>query len=247
MSALAKLTIVEAKLFAREPMAVFWGLLFPALLLVVLGVFFPGFVDPSEDLGGQRAIDLYAPIVLGMGLATLGVASVPVYLATYRQQGGLRRLWTTPVHPGRLLLAVLLVHLATAVAAAILAIGLGAVLFDVPIPRNPLGFLAAFMLAAIALFALGLPIGAVTRTASSAQGTGMLVYFPMLLLAGVYFPREVMPEGLRRVSDLSPAGAGVQALQDAWSGAMPSGSSLAVMAVFGIGAGLAATRLFRWE
>jgi ABC-2 type transport system permease protein len=247
MSAFAKLTTVEAKLFSREPMAVFWGLVFPGLLLVVLGLFYPGFLDASADFGGERAIDLYAPIVIGMGLATLGVASLPVYLATYRQQGGLRRLWTTPAHPGLLLTAVLVVHLVTAAAAAALAIGVGVVVFDVPFPQSPVGLLVAFIFAAIALFALGLLIGAIARTASSAQGIGLLVYFPLLFLAGVYFPREVMPDGLRQVSDLSPAGAAVQALRDTWDGAWPSASSLAVMAVFAIGAAFAATRLFRWE
>ena len=48
MSALAKLTTVEGKLFAREPLAMFWGLIFPAVLLVALGVFFPRLRHPER-------------------------------------------------------------------------------------------------------------------------------------------------------------------------------------------------------
>ena len=100
-SPLVKLIAVETKLFLREPAAVLWGLLFPSLLLGVLGAFFPGFRDPLEDAGGVRLIDLYAPIVLGLCLATLAFATLPAILATYRQFGVLRRMATTPVHGPR--------------------------------------------------------------------------------------------------------------------------------------------------
>lgn len=247
MSALAKLTKVEAKIFAREPLAMFWGLIFPALLLLVLGFFFPGAREPSDDLGGLRLVDLYAPIVLGLALATLAFATLPAILATYRERGVLRRLSTTPVHPWRLVIAQLAVQVIVAVAAAALAIGVGSILFDIPIPENLPGFVLAFLLAATSMLAVGLLIGAVARTVSSGQGIGMAVYFPMLFFAGVYFPREGMPDGLRAVSDMTPSGAAVQAFSDTWSGLAPTTSSLLVMAAFALGAGLLAALVFRWE
>jgi len=247
MSALAKLTKVEAKIFAREPLALFWGLIFPALLLLVLGFFFPGARDPSEDLGGFRLVDLYAPIVLGLALATLAFTTLPVIVASYRERGVLRRLSTTPVHPWRLVIAQLVVQMVVAFAAATLAVGAGLILFDIPIPANLPGFVLAFVLAAASMLAIGLLIGAVAPTASSGQGIGMAVYFPMLFFAGVYFPREGMPDGLRAVSDLTPSGAAVQAFSDTWSGLAPTTSSLLVMAAFALGAGLLAALVFRWE
>jgi ABC-2 type transport system permease protein len=244
---LMKLTLVEAKILMREPIALFWGLLFPGLLLFLLGRFFPGFQDPIPELDGLRTIDLYAPIVLGLSLATVGVATLPAILATYRQFGILRRLRTTPVHPARLLLAQLIVQLAVAVVAAAAAIGVGAIAFGIPLPQNVPGFVLSFALAACSVFAIGLLIGAVAPTVSAAQGIGMMVYFPFLFFAGVYFPRDAMPEGLRTVSDLTPIGAGVQALQDTWAGSAPAVSSLIVMAAYALIAGLAAARFFRWE
>lgn len=245
--ALIKLSIVEAKLFTRDRMSLFWGLAFPALLLVVLGAFFPGFRDPIEGANGFRLIDVYAPIVLGLAIATLAVASLPVYLTTYRQNGVLRRLATTPMPPGNLIFAQLAVQVTTAFVGSALAIAAGVLAFDIPFPQNPAGFALAFVLAAASLFAIGLLVGAVARTVSAGQGIGMALYFPMLFFAGVYFPRDAMPEGLRRVSDFTPIGAGVQAIQDSWFGMGPSTSNLIVMAAFAVGAGLLAAKLFRWE
>ena len=42
MSALSALTRTQSRVFLREPLAVFFGLLFPAVLLVVIGVAIPG-------------------------------------------------------------------------------------------------------------------------------------------------------------------------------------------------------------
>ena len=96
MSAFRALTTTEARVFAREPAGVFWGLVFPAVLLIVLGFAFPGAREPSDDLGGFRLVDLYSPIVLTLGLVTLAFATLPVILATYRERGVLRRISTTP-------------------------------------------------------------------------------------------------------------------------------------------------------
>lgn len=247
MSTMSKLTITEAKLFARDKMSLFWGLVFPAVLFVALGAFFPGFRDPSPDLDGRRLIDLYAPIVLGLALATVAFTTLPVMLSTYRQFGILRRMRTTPVHPGRLLAAQLIVHLAVATTAMVLTVLIGVLAFHVELPGNLFAFVAVFLLAAASMLAMGLLIGAVAKTSSAGQGIGMAVYFPMLFFAGIYFPREAMPDTLRTVSDLSPSGAAVQALSDTWAGTAPSLSSVVVMAVFAlIAAGLAA-KLFRWE
>jgi ABC-2 type transport system permease protein len=247
MSALAKLTTVEGKLFAREPLAMFWGLIFPAVLLIALGLFFPGFDTPSPDLGGFRMIDLYAPIILGLALATLAFATLPAILATYRERGVLRRLQTTPVSPWRLVAAQLIIQMVMAVLAAALAIGVGAVVFDIPIPQNLAGFVLVYVLAAVSILAIGMLIGAVAPTVASGQGIGMAVYFPMLFFAGVYFPREAMSGGLLAVSDMTPTGAAVQAIQDTWSGLAPTTSSVLVMAAFAIGAGVLAALAFRWE
>ena len=58
MTALAKLDVVEAKLLRRDPMSLFWGLIFPALLLVVLGLAFPGF----GPLRGPRRPPRHRPV-----------------------------------------------------------------------------------------------------------------------------------------------------------------------------------------
>ena len=179
MSATMQLTRTEGRLFVRDPVARF----FPAVLLLALGLFFPGFDEPSADIDFKRYVDIYAPITLALGLATLGLVTLPPILGTYRQFGILRRLRTTPVHPARLLLAQVVVHIAVAIIAAAMAILVAVVILDVPFPRRPAWFAIAFLLGAASVYAIGVLVGAVARTTVAGQAIGMGIYFPMLFLA----------------------------------------------------------------
>lgn len=75
----------EGKLFLREPVAGIWGLVFPVVLLVVIGSLSSS--RPSRDLGGMRTIDVYVPILMVFVLAILGLSALPVVLAGYRERG----------------------------------------------------------------------------------------------------------------------------------------------------------------
>jgi len=238
---------VESKLFWRDRGSSFFGLFFPAVLLLALGFFFPGFGDPNEDLGGMRPIDIYVPVVLVAGVAAVALTVFPVSLSTYRQDGVLRRLATTPLPPSRLLLAHLTVQVVVALTGGVLGVAAAMALLDVPAPGSWIGFGAMFLLATVSIFSIGLLIGSVAPTTSSGQGFGLLAFFPTMFFAGVYFPREAMPEGLRTVSDFTPAGSAVQAMRDTWDGVAPALPNLLVVIGFTVVAVALAVRLFRWE
>jgi ABC-2 type transport system permease protein len=247
MTALATLTKTQSKVFLREPMAVFFGLVFPALLLVVIGTVFPGATDPSPDLGGRSLVDIYAPVSIALGLATVALSLLPATLGGERERGILRRLSTTPVHPRALVTAHLVVQLVVVTLATVAAILIGMLVFGISFPESPGWFVLSYALGAVSLLSVGLLIGAVVPTANSGQAIGMLLYFPLLFFAGVYIPLEVMPAGVRTVSGYTPSGAAVQALSASWVGDVPETSSLLVMAAWALVAGSLAVWLFRWD
>jgi ABC-2 type transport system permease protein len=247
MSALTSLTRTQSKAFSREPLAVFFGLVFPALLLVVIGTVFPGATDPSPDLGGRSLVEIYAPVSIALGLATVALSLLPATLGGDREKGILRRLSTTPAHPRTLVAAHLVVQLVVVTIATVAAVLIGMLVFGIPFPESPGWFLVSYALGAISLLSVGLLVGAVVPTANSGQSIGMLLYFPFLFFAGVYIPLEVMPEGVRTVSGYTPGGAAVQALSASWAGGAPEVSSLLVMAGCALVAGSLAIRLFRWD
>lgn len=247
MSSLTKLTKMEGRLFFREPLSLFFGLIFPALMLYGLAQLFPGFTDPSKELNGARFVDVYAPVAVGFGIAMLALSSLPPTLATYRQFGILRRLRTTPVHPSRLLTAQMLVQGSVAIISTVAVIAVAVLVFDVPLPQQPLWFVLSLVLTAISMFAIGLLIGAVTRTNQAAISIGMATWFPMLFFAGLWIPRAMMSSSLQTIADFTPLGAGTEAMSNSWFGTAPTAMQLGVLVVYSVVIGAITVRVFRWE
>ncbi|MCU7724752.1 ABC transporter permease [Actinoplanes sp. KI2] len=242
----AKLTVTELKLLSREPMMAFFALFSPTLLVVILGSV-PAFRKPSADLGGLRVIDVYVGIAVALTVAMLGLQVMPMALATYRERGILKRLATTPARPSLLLAAQLTAALLTAIVSSALAVAVGRIAYDVPLPSNVAGFVLAYLLAALGVFAIGLFIAALAPSGKAGNSIGTLLFFPSMFFAGLWTPREVFPPALQRVGDFTPLGAGERALHEATTGHWPSLLSATVLvgylAVFGLGA----ARLFRWS
>jgi ABC-2 type transport system permease protein len=244
MHGLSKLTLVELRLFLREPMWVAVATLLPTALLAVFGSI-PSLAAPSPEFGGRRFIDAWLPSLVVITLAVLALQAFPTYLATYREKGVLRRLSTTPVHPAKVLVAQLLTNLAFAVLSVLLVLVVGAVAFGTPLPEHPLGFLLSFVVGAAGLFTLGLLVAAVAPTGKSAGMVALPLFFPVMFFGGVYLPREVLPNFLARIGDYLPPA--TQALQDSWIGDGPHWAQLAVVAATAVAVGALASRLFRWE
>ncbi|UZN02824.1 ABC transporter permease [Cellulomonas sp. S1-8] len=248
--AFARIALVEARLFVRDPSVLFFALGFPALLLTVLGLVMPWADEPydAEDplLSKVTAITGYTPIVLSLAVATVALSTFPAVVATYRQRGVLRRLSTTPVGPARLLVAQVVVNLVALVAAALLAVGSGLVVLGISMPADPLTVALAFLLAVLAAFALGSLVAALAPTAAAANGWGMTLYFVSLFFAGVWLPLPLMPDVVQTIAGYTPLGAATQAMTAAWVGQpFPTGEML-VMAAWAVIATPIAVRLFRW-
>lgn len=247
MSAITALTKTQAKVFSRDPIGVFFGLVFPGLILVVIGLVFPGATDPTPDFGGQSLVEIYAPVSITLGLAMVALSMLPATLGGDREKGILRRLSTTPVHPRAMVVAHLLVQLVVVSIASVAAILLGMLVFGIPFPESPGWFLLSYILGAVSLLTVGVLVGALVPTANSGQAIGMLLFFPLLFFAGVYVPLQVMPEGVRTVSRFTPSGAAVDALTESWAGGVPEASSLLVMAAYVVVGGALAVWFFRWD
>ncbi|MFL5339641.1 MAG: ABC transporter permease [Gemmataceae bacterium] len=159
----------------------------PLVLLLILGSI-PKLNQPETALGGLSFIEVCIPALLGFVITVMSVMGLPLTLATYRAQGILRRLSTTPIPPAWLLGAQLVVNLTIAVVGILILVGVAMVRFGTAVPKSSPGFILAIALTMVAIFAIGLLVAAVANGASAAQTLGGTVGVPLLFFAGLWVP-----------------------------------------------------------
>lgn len=246
MRALWKMTYVEAKLFLREPAAVFFTLAFPTMLLLLFASIFGD--QPVPDDPGLRSVDFMAPAYTGMVIGTTALLGLPITMAAYRQQGLLRRLRATPLHPVTVLMAQALVSLMTTAAGIALLLVMGRLVYDLRLPEAPLAVALAYVLASLSFLAVGFVLAGLVPSARTATVVGQVVFFPMLFLSGAAgIPRELLPGTLRRVADFLPLTHVVELVQQLWVEGAWDVTAVVVLVAVLAPALMVSARTFRWE
>jgi ABC-2 type transport system permease protein len=245
-AAFGKLLLNESRLAWRIPIGIGMGLGLPLLLLIVFAIL-PGTREAQSIFGGVSYFALTFPILLALTILTVSIGVLPRSLIKYRETGILRRLSVTPVPPGWLLAAQIAIHLAIVLAGLFLLMAAGVAAFGLELPKNIAGFGLAYILTVTSLFAVGLCIAALVRSDAVANAIGGILFFALLFFGGLWLPRPLMPAALVNVSNWTPLGAAVDALQKAMQGLFPSLQSLLVLAVYTIVFSYLAVQYFKWE
>lgn len=238
------LTWTETKLFLREPMASFFTLAFPLLLLFAFGAIFGN--DPGSAPGTVGYATYAIPGYVSLTIGSLGLLSLPTALAIYRDQGILRRFRVTPLQPVAVLGSQAVVHVLMLLVSVALLMGAAVAAYDVPMPSRLLLALASVLLAALSFLPVGFLLAAVVPTARTAQAVGNALFFPMLFLSGAAIPQFMFPEWLKTASAALPLTHATWLLQDAWLQGQWNGTSALVLGGLGIICAGIGAYVFRW-
>ena len=236
----------EARLARRQPFPIIGSIALPVVLMIVFAEV-PSDQKTISLLGGLTLFETYLPIVMALGLTMLTLLGLPGPLVSYREIGVLRRLSTTPVPPSWLLAAQVVVQLGAALAGLLIVNLVSVTAFGAPVPKSVTGLALSCLLAIAGLFALGLLIAAVAPTAGSVNAIGRLALVPLMFFAGLWLPRALMPAILQDISNYSPLGAAVEAIQYSMQTGFPPARPLLVLVAYAVVFGFAARRFFRWE
>jgi ABC-2 type transport system permease protein len=247
MKSLLKMTWMEAKLFLREPAAAFFTLVFPLMMLVLFGVIYGSQPPPGSSV--QDAIQALIPAFAAMTIGIAGLMSTTVTMATYREHGILRRLRTTPVNPLAVMTAQVLVVFSMTSLGVLLLILAGRLIFQVSSPGNIFSITGGFILSSLSFFGIGFILAGTMPTARTAQIAAMVLMYPMLILSGAAWPRELMPAAVQKVAAFFPLTYVVNLLRGTWAGEgwgehLLDVGVLVGMLLLGI---IISVKTFRWE
>lgn len=194
----------------------------------------------------DEPVDFLVPGVLALAVMSTAMVSLAIATGYERRYGVLKRLGSTPLSRGGLLVSktanVLAIEILQAVVIVLTGIALG---------WNASGglVLAALflLLGTIAFAGVGLLMAGTLRAeATLALANGL--FLVLLFVGGMAYPLDKLPNILEEVAKVLPAAA----LSESVRGALTPGVdvpawSVIVLVLWAIGAPLLAARFFRWE
>jgi ABC-2 type transport system permease protein len=192
------------------------------------------------------AVDFLAPGTLALAVLSTAFANLAIATGFERSYGVLKRLGTTPLGRPRLVVAKVLTTLAVLAVQATVLVAAAVALGWRP-HVEPLPLVASVVLATVAFTGMALVLaGRLPALINLAASNALFV--ALLVLSGMVFPLEKLPDGLRTVVHTLPSTALSEALHGAFSSdvGIPGRTWPVLVGWTVVAVGLAVT-LFRWE
>jgi ABC-2 type transport system permease protein len=208
-------------------------------------------VKPAAVEGKQlRFFDFLLPGILAMTIGQTGFLSVTYLVATMRENGLLKRVMATPVHPVAFLGGLVGRYTVTMLFQAAIVLLVGTLVFGAQVYGSLLGLAVLALVGAVCFFGLGFAVSTFSRTPEGANTLGSVVWFPMMFLSGTFWPREFMPDWLQPLIAYLPLAPLVDAMRGVSAHGEPVTNylwAIVYMIVATVVAFAVASRRFRWE
>jgi ABC-2 type transport system permease protein len=152
----------------------------------------------------RRSAVHIVPGICGVILALTMVLFTAIAIVRERERGNLELLITTPVQTAELMIGKILPYVAIGYVQISLILGLGVLLFDLPIRGRLLDFYAAAGAFVVASLALGLLISTVAESQFQAFQMTFTSFLPQIMLSGYMFPFDGMPRAAQWLAEIFP-------------------------------------------
>lgn len=150
-----------------------------------------------------RYIDFFNPGVIGMTLLTSGVFGAVNTNGRYRELKIIKKLATTPLSKIEWILGMVGYQMFLAAISITVILAFGYLVFGVTATINlyTVGLVAA---AALLFPGIGMVLANFVKDADGAEAVANAITFPMMFLAGTFWPRETMPDILKVIATTFP-------------------------------------------
>jgi ABC-2 type transport system permease protein len=200
-----------------------------------------------------RMIDFYLPGMIGfslMGSAVFGVAFV--YL-TFRETLVLKRLFSTPVKRGYMLLGESIARIAFLITTAIVLIVFGRYFYHFTLANGFVTFLEMLVISLVGIIVFmgfGFVISGISKNQNVVPVYANLFMFPQYFLSGTFFPITGLPANMQAIVKYLPLTAFNDAMRKVsfeGSHIWDVGRELGIMAAWCLLAYAVAIKVFKWE
>ena len=150
-----------------------------------------------------RYIDFFIPGVIGMTLLTTGVFGAVNTNGRYRELKIIKKLATTPLSKIEWILGMVGYQMILATISLVVILAFGYALFGVTVTLDV--YTIGLVVAAALLFpGIGMVLANYVKEAESADAAANAITFPMMFLAGTFWPIDALPDIMRIIANFMP-------------------------------------------
>ena len=179
------------------------GFLFESNLNVSGGENVIGFKEKSSIGDDYDYIDFFVPGMIGFTIMTSMIYGSIERNTKYRKNGILRKLLTMPVSRAEWLLSKMFFMLFLSFISTSVILFVGIFVWDLSVKIN-LFFFIIIIATSFMFSGMGMIIARFVKEEETADMAGGAITFPMMFLAGTFFPLETMPDFLQSVAQVLP-------------------------------------------
>lgn len=161
----------------------------------------------------RRSPVFIVPGLVGVILTLTMVLFTSIAIVRERERGNLELLITTPIRPLELMIGKIAPYVIIGYVQVTLILGLGVMLFDVPVRGSLVDFYAGAGIFVASVLTLGLFISTLASTQFQAFQMTFVSFLPQLLLSGYMFPFEGMPRGAQWLAEGFPLTHGLRVVR----------------------------------
>lgn len=144
------------------------------------------------------------PAITGFILLFVGLFITGLGVVREREQGTLEQFAVTPLRPSDVMLGKIIPHFLIAFLNLVVATLAGLLIFDVPFRGSVVLFAAFGLVFLFAVLGFGVLVSTASRTQGEAVQLAILVILPQVMVSGMVFPLQAMPDGIRWISSVMP-------------------------------------------
>jgi ABC-2 type transport system permease protein len=160
-------------------------------------------VRPYYNPERRTAVNI-VPGLIGVILTLTMILFTAVAIVRERERGNLELLINTPVSTTELMVGKLLPYIAIGLIQLALVVGVGQLLFDIPLQGTMVELYVAASFFIAANLSLGLFISTVANTQFQAMQVTFFILLPSILLTGFMFPFDGMPRFAQYLGEILP-------------------------------------------
>lgn len=193
----------ELKAAFRDWQSMLFNMALPALMMIVFGSVFKGKIQGTNV--DYRVMFIAGMIAVGIMSACFQTLAIGVTLD--RDEGLIRRLAASPMMRPAYFVGIMVKTLVMTLLEVVIIVGLGVVLYNLPIPTDPARWLTlawVILLGVSSCSLAGIAYTAVIPNARAAAAAATPPFMILQLISGVFFPLAMIPAVMKYIAYVFP-------------------------------------------